>query len=184
MQLDTSTTLSPITRMLHWIVGVGMISLLAIGVFMAETKTYSLYSWHKSFGFIIFFVVLLRVLWRIKNGWPSPAGNYTPIEHILSKLVHWLLILGTLLLPISGFLMSSLGGNGVDVFGLEIVARNVAPANPQKALAHYPQIASFFHSVHHWAGYAIIASVFLHVAGALKHHIIDKDNTLKRMLKG
>ncbi len=183
MQLDTPTQLSPTTKALHWIVALGMIGMLAVGVYMVETETFGLYPWHKSFGFLIFFIVMLRVIWRIKNGWPVPASDYPQIERSLAKVVHWVLIIGTVCLPLSGFLMSSLGGHGVDVFGMEVVARNIDPEDPSKALAHSETLAGLFHSVHHWLGYIIIASVILHVLGALKHHVIDKDSTLKRMLK-
>jgi cytochrome b561 len=78
--------------------------------------------------------------------------------------------------------MSSLGGHGVAVFGIEVVARNPDPADPSSALAHNEAMASFFHFVHHWVGYLLIGALALHVSGALKHHLIDKDGTLRRML--
>lgn len=84
-------------------------------------------------------------------------------------------------MPVSGFLMSALGGRGLDVFGLEIVALNADPLNPNEVIAYNETIANLGHSVHHWLGYILIATVALHVFGALKHHVIDKDGTLKRM---
>ena len=182
MNLDTSTQFSRTTVFLHWIIAISIIGLMAVGIYMENTSNYSLYPWHKAIGFLIFFVILIRVIWRVKNGWPTPASNYSAFEHSLAKLVHWVLILGTLLMPISGFLMSSLGGHGVDVFGWEVVAFNPDPENPQKALAHNGQIAGFAHSVHYWLGNILIAAIALHILGALKHHIIDKDGTIKRML--
>lgn len=182
MQTDTATQLSRTTVILHWLVGVTMITLLAVGVYMAETKTYALYPWHKSFGVLIFTVVLLRVAWRLKNGWPTPVSHYQRIEHILAKVVHWVLIIGSLCMPISGFMMSSIGGHGVELFGLELVARNPDPANPKKVLAHNADIAAFAHAVHHWLGYIVIGALVLHIVGAFKHHLVDKDGTLRRML--
>lgn len=182
MQLDSAEKFSPITLALHWIVGLSIIGLLAVGVYMTETETGSLYPLHKAFGFLIFFVVLIRVAWRLKNGWPKPVSQYSSIEQILAKVVHWVLILGTLLMPISGFLMSTMGGHGLDVFGLEVVARNVDPENPGKAVPINRALASFSHSAHHWLGEAMIVAVALHVVGALKHHLIDRDGTLRRML--
>lgn len=183
MQLDSHNRLSPLTKLLHWTVAIFMICLLASGVYMAETSAYGVFPWHKSFGVIIIFFVIARIAWRVKNGWPQPASQYTPLEHTLSKVVHWLLILGTLAMPISGFIMSSLGGHGVMVFGIELVARNPNPLDPTKVLAHSEAITGLAKGVHYWAGYIIIGAVFLHIAGAYKHHFIDKDNTLKRMLK-
>lgn len=182
MNIDTSNQFSPMTVILHWIVALTMIGLLAVGVFMVEKEAYSLYWWHKSFGSLIFLVVILRIAWRLKNGWPNPVGQYSNIEQSLAKVVHWVLIIGTVLMPISGFLMSSLGGYGVDLFGLDIVARNANPENPSEVIAHNETIRGLSHAVHHWLGYILIATVTLHFFGALKHHLIDKDGTLKRML--
>jgi len=179
---DTPSQLSPITIFLHWVVGIIAIGLLAVGVYMAETETWSLYPWHKSFGFLLFFIVLFRIAWRIANGWPASVGRRGDAERLLVKTIHTLLLAGVLLMPISGFLMSSLGGSGVEVFGLEVVARNPHPENPQWTQPHNETMAAFFHGLHHWLGYLLICAVLLHIAGALKHHLMDRDGTLRRML--
>lgn len=181
MQLDTPNKLSHTTIALHWLVGLSIISLLAAGQIMELFEIYALYPLHKAFGFLIFFVILARVFWRLKNGWPTPASQYQRHEQILSKLVHWVLIIGTVLMPISGFLMSAIGGHGVDVFGLEIVARHLDPETG-RAVAHNPAIAELAHNTHGLVGKIMMATVALHIAGALKHHLADKDNTLRRML--
>lgn len=182
MKMDTRYMLSPISVALHWLVGVVIIGLLGVGIYMAETQTYSLYPIHKSFGFVVFFIAIVRVLWRIKNGWPTPAGQYSVLEQWMSKVVHWVLIVATVMMPLSGFLMSSLGGSGVEVFGAEVVARNVLPDNPQRAVPHNEGLATFFGAMHFWTGWAMIVGIALHVAGAIKHKLIDKDGTLPRML--
>jgi cytochrome b561 len=182
MQLDTRSQLSKTTIALHWIVGLSMIGLLAVGQVMEIFEIYSLYPIHKAFGFLIFFIILARVIWRIKNGWPTPVSQYQRHEQILSKLVHWVLIVGTVLMPISGFLMSAVGGHGVDVFGWEVVARNPDPVNAGKVIAHNADIAGTAHTLHGIIGKIMMGAVALHIAGALKHHIADKDNTLRRML--
>lgn len=182
MELDSADQLSPLTKILHWVVALFIIALLFVGVYMVETDTGWLYPWHKSFGFLVFFIVIIRVIWRIKNGWPSAVGLYSKLEHSLSKLMHWVLIIGTVMLPASGLLMSFFGGHGIDLFGLEVIPKNINPDNPEKSMAINEDSASLFHGIHHWTGYIIIAAVTLHVLGALKHHCIDKDDTMKRML--
>lgn len=179
---DTPSKLSHTTLILHWLIGITMIALLGTGVYMAENSVYGLFPWHKSFGFLILFIVILRVYWRIKNGWPKPASQYSSIEIKLSKIVHWTLILGTLIMPISGIVMSSMGGHGIYLFELEIIAKNVNPENINRVLAHNKEISSIGKAIHHWTGYIMIAAIVLHVVGAIKHHVVDKDNTLKRML--
>jgi len=182
MHLDSHSKFSSTTLFLHWVVGIMVIGLLATGIYMEENKAYALYPWHKSFGVLIATFVVLRVIWRFRNGWPSPVSDYTKIEKILSRLVHYLLIVGTVLMPVSGFMMSAAGGHGVDFFGLELATRNPDPVDPKKVIALNDALAGTAHSIHHYAGLAIIAGVVLHVAGALKHHVIDKDGTLRRML--
>lgn len=124
----------------------------------------------------------MRVAWRIKNGWPACVGQHKNIERTMSKIVDWILISATILLPVSGFMQSSISGNGVDVFGLEIVSRNLDPNNIKKVLSHNKEFQSYFNFIHYFSGYVIIVSLILHVSGALKHHFVDKDKTHLRML--
>ena len=182
MELDSAHQLSNLTKILHWVVALFVIALLFAGVYMVEAEAWWVYPWHKSFGFLVFFIVIIRVLWRIKNGWPSAVGQYSKIEHSLSKFMHWVLIIGTVMLPLSGLLMSFFGGHGIDLFELEVIAKNIDPENPDKAIALNEALASRSHSVHQWFGYIVIAAVIVHVLGSLKHHYVDKDNTMKRML--
>ena len=181
MNGDSREKLSATTICLHWIVAVLTIGLLTVGVYMVETKGFWLYPWHKSFGVTLGLFVILRVLWRIKNGWPEHVGDYTSIEQFLAKLVHYLLIIGTVLMPISGFLMSAMGGHGVAVFGWELFHHNPDPTDPSKVIPINGTVAGIAHSLHWIAGYSIIAGVVLHVVGAVKHHVVDKDGTLRRM---
>ena len=180
--LDTEKQLSRMTIVLHWLVGISIILLLAVGTYMVNTETWSLYPWHKSIGILVAVLAIFRILWRVKNGWLTPVATYTDLEVNLAKFIHWILIIATILMPLSGFLMSALGGNGVAFFGIELVARTPDVMDPTKVLAHNAFLASTFHFLHHWVGYILIGAIALHIAGALKHHIIDKDSTLKRML--
>lgn len=181
MSMDTRNQLTHTTVILHWLVGIAVIGMLTLGIYMTNTETFSLYPWHKSFGVIIFFIAAARVVWRLKEGWPAPVGNYPSHERILAKTVHWVLLIGTVLMPLSGFLMSSLGGTGVAVFGFEIVARNPDPEDPRRVIAHHQELASFFRGVHGLVAWALVIGILLHIAGSLKHHVVDKDGTLRRI---
>ncbi|MBW5290734.1 MAG: Cytochrome B561 [Candidatus Ruthia sp. Asou_11_S2] len=178
---DTKQKLSGLTVLLHWVVGLVIITLAVIGVYMSENEVFALYPIHKSIGVLIFAVIVIRIYWRFVNGWLQPVANYTKIEYNLSKIVHWVLIIATIVMPISGFIMSGAGGYGVSVFGLEIVAANFDPV-AKKAIAHNAALASFMSGTHANAGWTMIIAIFLHLAGAIKHHFMDKDSTLKRML--
>ncbi len=177
---DSNLKLSTTTIVLHWLVGLTMIALIAVGLYMSENEVWDLYPIHKSIGIILFLFILIRVVYRIKQGWLNPVSQYKSWEILLSKVVHWVLLLGTLMFPISGMMMSGAGGHGLSVFGLELLASNYDAAG--EAIAINGQLAGIGHELHEILPWIIITAIVLHIAGAWKHHLVDKDNTLKRML--
>lgn len=182
MNADLRTKLSPVTIALHWIVALMIIGQIALAVYMEENDVDSLYDWHKSIGVTILAFALLRVLWRARSGWPPLVGDYRRWEKNLARLVHWLLIIGTVLMPISGMMMAGLGGHGIPLFGLELVAPNPDPANPAEMLPLNAPLAELGHALHEIGGSLLVLAVLLHIGGALKHELMDRDGTLRRML--
>ncbi len=178
--MDKQEQLSSTTVLLHWLVGVSMIALVSIGLYMANTETHWLYPYHKSFGVLIVLLVLPRIIWRLINGWPQPIRVYPSFERFLAKLVHWILIIATLLMPLSGMMMSGAGGHGIAVFGLELLAGN-HNADGQ-AVPYNAWLASTGSTIHEYVGYLLATTILLHITGALKHHFLDNDGTLSRML--
>lgn len=180
MSADTRQKLSATTVALHWIVGLGMIILMIVGFYMHETKSFNLYPLHKSFGAIVFIFVLIRVFWRIKQGWLEHVGQYAPWEVNLSKIVLWVLIIGTVLFPLSGMIMSFFGGHGVALFGLELIAPNIGAEG--KPVPLNGALAGMGSNVHGILLPVMVIAILLHIAGAYKHHFVDKDGTMKRIL--
>lgn len=181
---DNIKTLSPLTLYLHWLVAFFILSLLGVGIYMTNFEDYSLIPIHKSIGILLTFVILTRVFWRILNGWLEPVydNQHTKIERALSRAVHWVLILSTLLMPFSGMLMSTMSGNGLSVFGFALFPNNPDPSNLNQMLPINKMLAGIGHNIHHWLPYIFIPAIVLHIIGAIKHHVIDKDSTLKRMV--
>lgn len=175
----TQNSLSGTTKILHILVALGMIGLLAVGLYMSEYEVFFLYDIHKSVGAIMFVLALTRVLWRVKKGWPSAVGVASKIQHMIAKAVHWILIIATVLFPLSGLMMSIGGGHGLAIFGLEIVSETLDTAGETVALNG--AIGGLGHEIHETIVYFVIAAIVLHVAGALKHHFVDKDETITRM---
>jgi len=180
--MDTKDKLSLTTRSLHWIIAMCFIALTSVGIYMANTETHSLYSLHKSMGIILFVVILLRVGWRIKQGWPTPAGQYQKIEQRLSKITHWILLLGTVAMPITGMLYSGMSGHGFGIFGWTIVKGNYDPKNPGEVIPYNELLSAIGEQTHEIIGYTLTLAIVLHIIGACKHHFLDKDRTLLRML--
>jgi len=77
MQPDSLSKLSATTVSLHWIVAVMMILLLATGIYMEQAEAFALYPWHKSFGVLVLLFAVMRIAWRIKQGWPKSVGDYS-----------------------------------------------------------------------------------------------------------
>lgn len=179
--MDTQQTLSPLTIFLHWLIAITMIALTAIGFYMALDHVYALYPWHKALGVIIFAFILFRVWWRIKNRWPVPVRQYPALEHRLAHIMHWVLIISTVLMPVSGMMMSGIGGHGINLFGWHLVPENLDPATGE-AIAFNPYLSQLGEKTHEILGYILVLAILLHAIGAIKHHLIDKDRTLSRML--
>jgi len=168
--------LSKTTIALHWIVGIFMIVLFGVGQYMSEFEVWSLAPTHKSIGMLVLLIILPRVVWRVIEGWPEPVAPAPQWQERIAKAVHWALILATLAMPLSGMMMSGAGGHGLHIFGFELLAANPNPNNPAEMLPLNAALAGAGHLGHE------VWSKVLHVAGALKHHLVDKDTTLKRML--
>lgn len=120
-------------------------------------------------GLAFFFII-----WRLVNPNPTLPNNMRTSEKLLARLVQSLLFLALLIMPISGLLMSTAAGYPPNYFGLYQVPMFMA-----KDLS----LAKLFFSIHEISGNITIGLVLLHVFAALKHHFIDRDDVLKRMLR-
>lgn len=174
---DTPERFAPLTVAFHWVIGVTIICLLALGLYMTDLPQGEwrgeLYGYHKLAGTTVFLIAALRILWRWQNGMPVPAGDYPAWQHTLAMGVHYCLLIATIAMPLSGAALSYGKGHPVPVLGLF----NIGP--PAEKIPWLGDAGSF---IHYWAGWALIGIIVLHVIGALKHHYMDKDGTLRRML--
>lgn len=181
--LSTPKPLSNLTIRLHWLVAIVMISIFCAGQLISNIEMLSfLYPIHKSMGMLALLLILPRVLWRIFEGWPTPAAESSAIQERMSKAVHWTLILATIAMPLSGMLMSGASGYGLYIFGYELLATNPDPSAPSKMLPLNTTLAEVGQAGHIIWSKILLVVVILHVAGALKHHFISKNATLTRML--
>ena len=180
MVRDSAEKLSPLSVALHWTVGVFVIVMLALGLIMESFEIFFLYAVHKSIGIVLFAVIIWRVWWRAVNGWPPPLGEYSRWQRAVARAAHWVLIIGTLLMPLSGVAMTVFGGRGLAVFGIPLLAANLDAAG--ETIAYSEWSAHFAHTLHALGGKALIAIITLHTGAALWHHFIQRDNVLRRML--
>lgn len=168
-----------IAIVIHWLVALAVFGLFALGYWMVDLGYYS--DWyqtapmlHKSIGLCLFSVMLFRLGWRLINPKPHGLSNHQAWEKTLAKLGHLALYLLLFCLMISGYLISTADGRAISVFGWFDV-----PA----LLSGLPQQEEIAGDVHEILAWSLIALSAGHALAALKHHFIDKDSTLSRMLK-
>lgn len=189
----------PVAMSLHWLIAALLIlnfvlAWLFNGHFafwdfkgLAGPDKLAATQWHKSLGMLILVLSLVRLGWRLANPPPPLSPHLLPWERFAAHTVHWSLYAFMIGMPLLGWAMVSASKKilifPINMFGLFnwpaiTPLTNMAP-DKQKALHH---LLSNFHA--DWLpilGYLLIA---LHVAGALKHHYMDKDNEFARMIPG
>lgn len=166
-----------VAKTFHWVMAALVLGMLGVGLVMHDVADLSLklkmYNLHKATGMLVLGLVVLRILWRLAARYPAPAESLTAFERAVSRAVHFGLYLWMAAMPLSGWLMSSSAERPVSFFGLytfpDLVGKDEGRA---EALG----------DVHEVLAWSLMALVALHVAGALKHHFIDKDTVLRRML--
>jgi cytochrome b561 len=179
--MDSPSRLSGLTIALHWTVAAGVLGLIALGLYMVQREAWPLYHLHKSIGLLVFCAIIVRVLWRLKNGLPKPVRVFSRMEHRAAVFAHALLLLATLAMPLTGMLYSAASGHGFGIFGATLVSENHDPAS-SAVVPRDAQLSDGGQTAHGVIGYLLLALIALHVGGAMKHHFLDRDRTLLRML--
>ena len=182
---------------LHWLIALVIIAMFALGWYMTELPkeaakqtTFDLfdlgvYTWnmaeevsprnfyfnlHKSIGVSLLALIALRLLWRITHRPPAMLATYKAWEKKLATGTHHTLYLLMVAMPVSGLIMAMSGKYGVKWFGIEIIAG-----------LDNSTLRDVFKEAHEIIGAIFITVIILHILGALKHRLIDKDGTMKRM---
>ncbi|MEJ1296512.1 MAG: cytochrome b [Candidatus Sedimenticola sp. (ex Thyasira tokunagai)] len=165
--------------LIHWLTAVTVFTLFGLGLWMVELTYYD--EWykkgpdlHRAIGVLLFILTALRLVWRKSRPTPESLPNHQRWEIGLAHTVHALLYLLLFAIMFSGYLISTADSRGVDIFGLFSIPATITSIPQQEEVAGV---------VHFYLACSLIGLVILHAAGALKHHVIDKDRTLTRMIK-
>jgi cytochrome b561 len=162
---------------LHWAMALLIVGLFGIGFYMADLPLspwkLKLYSWHKWAGVTAFLLVALRLAWRIGHRPPDLPATMSPAMRLLAHGGHAVLYLLMLAVPLSGWLMSSAKGFQTVYFGLLPIP---------DLLAKNKELGDLLADLHSGLNVLFVAVVIGHLAAALKHHFIDRDDILSRML--
>lgn len=178
-----SNSISTRARVFHWSIALCILAMWTLGFYMTRTESYQFYHSHKSIGLLLIGLLFLRLLLRSFKGLPAPAHNYPKHEQVLAKLTHWALLILCAVMPIFGIMYSVASGHDLGIFGWELIHHNLANGSEEVA----PRSVFWMNTgqtMHAYLNYVLAAALVLHISGALKHHFIDKDNTLKRMFRG
>lgn len=163
----------------HWLVAVTVFSLFGLGLYMVSLSYYDplykvLPDWHRSIGLTLALIVVLRLLWRWWTTAPEPHPGHAPWEKRLAAVAHLFLYVLIFGMIISGYLISTAEGQGIDVFGWFKMPAITGEIEGMEDVAGV---------IHYWIAWSLMGLAGLHAAAALKHHFLDKDNTLIRILK-
>lgn len=164
-------------KVLHWLVALMIIGLFALGQYMSDLsmspRKLQLYSWHKWFGVTVFLLALVRLGWRLTHQPPSLPTQMSKLQQLASHTAHAALYGLMLAIPISGWLMSSAKGYQTVWFGLLPIP---------DLLGKDKVLGDALAELHGALNGLLMFIVVVHVIATLKHHFIDRDDVLKRML--
>lgn len=166
-------------RLFHWLTAIIAIGLIPAGIYMADASpgptTDLVYNLHRSFGFVLLPIVLLRLVYRMIAPPPELPPDIPPLQQFAAHATHWALYALLIIQPIIGWIATSAYRAPVTIFWLfelpPIWAENRAFSE-----------RLFF--VHGALGFAIAALALAHIGAALYHHFIRKDDVLLRMMRG
>ncbi|NEU14285.1 cytochrome b [Methylobacterium sp. BTF04] len=189
MRRDTGTgpthRYTVVAIVLHWASALGVLALIGMGLAMtqldlAPLRRFQFYQWHKSVGITVLLLTLLRLAWRLLHPAPPLPDAMPPAERRAAGAAHGLLYLLLLGMPLTGWALVS-----ASPFNIPTVLYGLVPWPHMPVVSDLADKAgaeAILKAVHDYGAFALIALLALHVGAALRHHLILRDATLRRML--
>ena len=175
---NTSQHFGILTKLFHWLIAISIIGLIWLGWYMVDLTYYDKWynrslDWHKSLGMLVLGAALLKIGWQLYSPTPKTTLNLKNWERLSANIMHKLLFAMMILIPISGYLISTSNGKPIEIFGWFDVPALISNNKELRDLAI---------ELHYYMAYGIAVLVLGHVGAALKHQFINKDGTLVKML--
>lgn len=190
---NTFSSYGGVTKTFHWLTALLILTALPLGWFANDlahaiydpaiptdegdiARAATLFSLHKTVGVTAFFVAIARILWSLTQTKPGLLNAENKPEAFAAETVHWMLYASLVLVPLSGWIHHAAAEGFAPIwwpFGQNL------PFVPKSA--YLAELTANLHWLFIWV---LAGSLALHIAGALKHHVVDKDSTLRRMLPG
>jgi len=182
---NSETRFGSVAKTFHWLTALLILTMIPLGI-VAQYWPYdssealaakaTLFSLHKTLGIAAFAVALLRILWALMQPRPALLPSDSKLQHFAAEAVHWSLYGALVLVPLTGWIHHAASTGFAPIWW---PLGQTLPFVPQSVA-----VADAFAGLHFTFNIVLVVSLALHIGGALKHHVIDRDATLKRMLPG
>ncbi len=175
---NTPSDYGLVARAFHWVTALAVFGLFGLGLWMTSLTYYDSWYrlgpwWHKGIGITLFVLIVARLVWRRFSPPPAPIESHKPYERIAAHLVHGLLYLLLFAVMLSGYLISTADGRPIPYFDLFEIAALPWAIKDQEDIAG---------TILLWLASSLVGVAILHALAAIKHHFVDRDRTLSRML--
>lgn len=171
----------PIAITLHWVIACSILLMIPLGLFMGDLPLsirFDAYIFHKSLGIVILALSLFRLVWRLLNPPPALPGHMGAFEKLGARVSHWGFYFLMIAMPLTGWLMVSASKKFPTVF----FWLGEVPFLPMPEAFSGKEAAHMFNEYHEVLAYGALLLLALHLSAALKHHFINRDTVLTRML--
>ena len=168
------TEYGSISKIFHWLSAAVLLIQIPLGFYLVDLdfseKRLTIESIHVILGLSIFYLTLLRLIYKLFNPTPSLGNNIFPGQRLIAKMNHILLYLTILIITISGALKKLFNGEMLDLFLFDIEIKDNF------------ELAELFYDIHILSNYTLIALISLHIFAVIIHKVIFKENLLKKIL--
>ncbi len=177
--MNTRTRYTVTAKLLHWLIAIALLANLTLGLVMVDMAfspaKLRYFNWHKWAGVTILVLVTLRLLWRLGHRPPPLPASMPRWQRLGAELTHYGLYALMFAIPLSGYFYSLAAGYPVVFLGLVKLPVLIGPD---------PELKTLLKDLHEVLNWTLLALLAAHVGAALKHHFIDRDDVLRRMLPG
>lgn len=174
---NTALNYGSVSKILHWLIFIFVTVMIIVGNFMDDIPDKlirgTVFMAHKWLGLFVLTLMILRVIWALLNPKPQLPYHLPKFQQFGAHAMHVTLYLLLIAMPLTGWIMSSAAGKAPALFGYALAFPGIPVDKP---------LSSLNATLHFYLGWTIVVLVSLHSVAALKHHFIDKNNVLKRML--
>jgi cytochrome b561 len=184
MTLNRTDRYTTVAIALHWLIALAIVALLAMGLIMTSLPPgptmFSLFQLHKSIGITVLALSLIRLAWRLTHRAPPLPGDMPKWEKFAARATHWAFYVMMIGMPLTGWAIVSTSSMNLPTVLYGIVTLPHLPG--LDALEDKKPANHLFHSLHDTGAWVMIALLCLHVAAALMHQFIRRDEVVHHML--